>query len=177
MNMMEKLHSAILKKNADPRNLEITGNMLHIDCRDCGRMPDVGSPACVRCMVSAVSEKGSVDRIRLRSGKDTEISGAAAEVLCEMAFIERSMHSTSESSGMHGCRSCGFSCAEMLDTAWAGFPDPCFDDARAKLMVFRPQNRDCENCMQKTYRALEQAELGFRGVRGKLLQKAGNGGR
>ncbi|MDD2410627.1 MAG: hypothetical protein PHV81_03000 [Candidatus Methanomethylophilaceae archaeon] len=137
---------------------EIEGDVLSIDCRDCGKIPDPGSAECIRCIVSRISENGCAVRIRLRTGRDTEISGPAAEVLCELSFIDRSASSVGVRK-MRRCGSCRYSCDRVVGIAWGAFPSPDFAGARGKLMSFRPSNSVCEVCVQKTYRALDQAEL------------------
>ncbi|MGE0015375.1 MAG: hypothetical protein AB7S83_04240 [Candidatus Methanomethylophilaceae archaeon] len=137
---------------------KIDGDVLSIDCQDCRKVPDAGSAECIRCIVSKVSENGCASRIRLRTGRDTEISGPAAEVLCELSFIDRSTSSVG-GGPMRRCGSCRHSCDRIVGIAWSAFPAPDFAGARGKLMSFRPSNGVCEVCVQKTYRALDQAEL------------------
>lgn len=137
---------------------EIDGDMLKIDCRSCGNIPDTGNIDCIRCIVSKISENGCAARIRLRTGRDLEISGRAAEILCELSFIDRSASSI-EGNKSHKCRSCRYSCDKIVGIAWDSFPTPDFSGARGKLMSFRTTSNVCDVCIQRTYRALDQAEL------------------
>jgi hypothetical protein len=137
---------------------KMDGDVLSIDCRECGNVPDAGSDECIRCIVSKISENGCAARIRLRTGRDTEISGPATEILCELSFIDRSASSLS-GRPMRRCGSCRHSCDRIVGIAWSTFPTPDFAGARGKLMSFSPSNGVCEVCVQKTYRALDQAEL------------------
>lgn len=150
------------KKKGNRKNgaeeAKIDGDVLSIDCRECGKVPDAGSGECIRCIVSEISVNGCAARIRLRTGRDTEISGPAAEILCELSFIDRSASSVG-GRPMRRCGSCRHSCDRIVGIAWSAFPAPDFAGARGKLMSFRPSNGVCEVCVQKTYRALDQAEL------------------
>lgn len=145
------------KKNAKNR-ITADEDIISIDCRGCGRIPDTGSKECISCIVDGISEHGCVSRIRLRTGKDIEISGTAAELFCELSLIYRSARSAvNEEKGR--CRSCKYSCRRIAGLAWEKFPEPDFAGARGVLMTSRTSNKVCGICIQKTYRILDQAEL------------------
>ena len=94
----------------------------------------------------------------MRTGRDIEISGPAAELLCELSFVDRS--SSAVNTVKRGrCRACRYSEDRIMDIAWETFPEPDFAGARGRLMTFRTGNGVCDVCIQRTYRALDQAEL------------------
>ncbi|MDN5357717.1 MAG: hypothetical protein PWR17_886 [Candidatus Methanomethylophilaceae archaeon] len=161
-------------KNGAARS-KIDGDVLSIDCRDCGNVPDAGSAECIRCIVSNISENGCAARIRLRTGRDLEISGPAAEILCKLSFIDKSASSIG-GSRTHRCRSCHYSCDKIVSIAWSSFPTPDFSGARGKLMSFRTANNICDVCIQKTYRVLDQAELSVSEISKRTSAMAGGKG-
>lgn len=154
----------------------VEGDTLSIDCRNCMCVPEIRSAECIRCIVSAISEHGNAERIRLRTGRDLEISGPSAEILCELAFVDRSANTMNSSSGRRGCANCQFSCRNVFNVAWQGFPDPYFEAAREMLLSFRAEDQECASCMQRTYRALDQAELGLKNIKKKVSTLAARGG-
>lgn len=154
---------------------EIDGDVLSIDCRGCGKIPDAGSAECIRCIVSNISDKGCVARVRLRTGRDMEISGPAVEILCKLSFIDRSASSV-DNNRAHRCRSCHYSYDRIVGIAWSSFPTPDFSGARGKLMSFRAANNVCDVCIQKTYRALDQAELSVSEISKRTSAMAGGKG-
>jgi len=176
MNTIKKFCLAVNKKKEQSSDVEIIGETLCIDCRKCLQIPDIRSSDCVRCIVYNISKCGNSERIKLRTSKDVEISGIAAEILCDMAFLDRSAHTISRSEKSHSCNNCEFSCVNIFNVAWQGFPDPFFESARGKLLTFRPTNRDCDICLQKTYRALDQAELGLNNIKKKVSLEAAKTG-
>lgn len=178
MNALQKINSLLKTDENNGCNAEVDGDTLLIDCRKCPRPSEARSSECIRCIVTNVSLCGNAERIRLRTSKDTEISGPAAEILCDMAFVSRSARTSAGSFASRSCGSCGYSCDKIIDMAWSGFPEPYFDQARSKLMAFRPGERECELCLQKTYRSLDQAEQVFGGMRKKVsMEVSRSGGR
>lgn len=166
----------VKKKEVEKRTTRLNDDVLCIDCRSCKKIPNVRSPDCMKCMVINIAEYGNAGRIRLRTSRDLEISGTAAEMMCELSMLYRSMM-TSSVNGNRSCGDCGNSCGKVLDILWAGFPDPNFDSARNMMMSFRPSKSECNSCMQRTYRILDQTELGFNNFRKKIsLETARNGG-
>lgn len=147
-------------------------DVLSINCRSCGNIPDPASTECIRCIVSEIKSKGCSSRIRLRTGNDIEISGSAAEMLCEFSSVD-SLSSTVKAGGKRKCKSCKYSPDKILNFARAAFPVPDFAGARGKLMSFRPADEICGICIQRTYRALDQAELSMSELSGKIASLSG----
>jgi hypothetical protein len=168
--------SAMNKKNTDEADSEITEDVLSINCRKCSKVPDIRSPGCMKCMIGHISQHGSAGRIRLRTSKDLELFGPAAEALCELAVFYRSATFSSNGND-RSCSDCANSCSNIMETAWTGFPDPNFDSARGRLMSFRPSEGKCNTCIQRTYRALDQAEHGINNLKKKIsIESARTGG-
>ena len=158
------------RNNKNKKNLvasKIDEDVLSIDCRDCGRIPDAACAECIRCIVTEMKKHGCVERIRMRTGRDIEVSGPAAEIICELLFIDKSS-SAIRTKKKGKCRSCNYSGDRIIDIAWESFPSPDFAGARGKLMSFKTGRNVCDVCVQKTYRALDQAELSI----SELSQKA-----
>lgn len=157
-------------------NTELTDDVLCIDCRCCSKVPDVRTNECMRCMVANISEYGNTGRIRLRTSRDLELSGSAAEMMCELAMLYRSTIPLSISDS-RSCNDCNNSCRKVMEIIWSGFPDPNFDSARGRLTSFHPSKGECNTCIQRTYRTLDQTELGFNNLRKKIsMEIARNGG-
>ncbi|MDR1404359.1 MAG: hypothetical protein LBJ20_02165 [Candidatus Methanoplasma sp.] len=157
-------------KKSDRRRLgaELMDDVLCIDCRGCRKIPDVRSSECLRCIVSNISQQGNASRIRLRTSRDLELFGPATDALCEMAILYQSMMPVGKNGCKKTCSECINSYQKVSEIIWSGFPDPNFDSARGRLGSFRTQNAECSACMQKTYRALDQAELGIENIRKKV---------
>ena len=173
---IRSIFSAMSKRHSDAANAELTENVLSINCRKCSKAPDIRSSGCMRCMIHHISQQGSAERIRLRTSKDLELFGPAAEALCEVAVFYRAA-SMSMNGGGKSCSNCANSCSKIMEIAWSGFPDPNFDSARGKLMSFRPADSSCNLCIQKTYRALDQAEHGMNNLKKKIsIETARTGG-
>jgi len=167
---------ATKRKNADTSVAELTEDVLSINCRRCNKVPDVRSPGCLRCMIHHVSQHGSAGRIRLRTSKDLELFGPAADAICELAVFYRSA-APGMSNGSKSCSNCSNSYPRIMEVVWSGFPDPNFDSARGRLMSFRPADNRCNHCIQKTYRALEQTEHGINNLKKKMsIETARTGG-
>lgn len=151
----------ILRKGKNKKNQvisKIDKDVLSIDCRDCGRIPDAACAECIKCIVTEMKKHGCVERVRMRTGRDIEISGPVTEILSELTFIDRSS-SAIRNKKKGKCRSCNYSGDKIIDIAWESFPSPDFAGARGKLMSFKTKETLCDICVQRTYRALDQAEL------------------
>ncbi|MCL1811598.1 MAG: hypothetical protein FWG41_05215 [Methanomassiliicoccaceae archaeon] len=158
--------NAMNKKNAEEADSELIEDVLSISCRKCSKVPDFRSSGCMKCMIHHISVQGSAGRIRLRTSRDLELFGPAAEALCELAVFYRSASFITD--GGRSCSDCANSCSKIMETAWSGFPDPNFDLARGKLMSFHPAEGKCNTCIQRTYRALDQAEHGINNLKKKI---------
>jgi hypothetical protein len=154
------------------RELDSTG-ILRIDCHGCAQLPDVGSPMCVRCIVNAVAELGGADRIQLRTGKDTEISGVAAELLCDLASVNRV---SLDGNGDRRCAICSRAPQRVMAAAWTDFPDPSFAAAREGLYTAPGDGLGCAACLQRTHSALVMAERNMDRVKKKAAELAVNRG-
>jgi len=166
----------IKKKNNDTADAEIAEDVLSINCRNCSKVPDVRSPGCMRCIIFHISRNGNAERIRLRTSRDLELFGPATEILCEMAVFYGSVNTNKSNSG-RSCSDCSNSHSKIMEILWSEFPNPNFDSARGRLMSFRPEDSRCNLCIQKTYRALDQAEHGMNNLKKKItLETARTGG-
>ena len=166
----------IKRKNAESVDAELSEDVLSISCRKCSKVPDLRSPVCMKCMIHHVSQQGNAGRIRLRTSRDLEVFGSAAEVLCELAVFYRSTALNTSGANGRTCSDCANSCQKIMEIIWAGFPDPKFDSARGRLMSFHPAESKCNSCIQKTYRALDQAELGMNNLKKKVIIEAARKG-
>lgn len=176
MILIENIRSIAKNKNKNRSSTELIDDVLCIDCRCCRKVPDVKTIECMRCMVANISEYGNAGRIRLRTSRDLELSGPAAEMMCELAMLCRSTMPFSINDS-RSCNDCNNSCGRVMEIIWSGFPDPNFDSARGRLTSFRPSKGECNTCIQRTYRALDQTELGFNNLRKKIsMEIARNGG-
>ncbi|MGI6009265.1 MAG: hypothetical protein ACOX8X_03970 [Methanomethylophilus sp.] len=143
--------------------------ILKIRCRGCDQFPDAGSPACVRCIASAISSEGAAERIWLEGGKDTEIHGPAAEILCNLAQLK--MVNVPNGGGKR-CASCPRSPARIIGDAWADFPDPSFASACDRLYSASDDGPECATCLQRTRSALLMADGSMRKVKAKAARLA-----
>ncbi len=175
MNVMTMLSRALDRKDEELSS-SVIDDVLCIDCRRCTSRPDIKSQGCVRCVVGQITVQGNIERIRLRTSRDLEISGKTVESLCELAFLDRSIRNMSTSASTRSCNGCDYSLMKVFDIAWKGFPDPYFEAAREHLMKFRAEDDACAACLQRTYRALDQAERGLSGIIRGLSSKVGTGG-
>jgi hypothetical protein len=174
---LESIISAISKKKTESADAELEEDVLSINCRKCKTAPDFRSPGCLKCIIHHISQQGNAGRIRLRTSKDMEIFGPAAETLCELAVFYRSTSLSIHKDDGKSCADCNNSCSRIMDIAWSGFPDPNFDSARGRLAMFRPSDTKCNLCIQKTYRALDQAEHGVDNLKKKIsIESARTGG-
>ena len=173
--LTDSIRSAMNMKKCDAPEAELSEDVLTINCRKCSTVPDCRSPVCLRCIVSHISEEGCAGRIRLRTSRDLELFGPAAEALCEIASLYRSASPGAAPAG-RSCSDCDNSCRKVMELAWAGFPDPKFDSARGRLVSFHPADGRCSGCIQKTYRALDQAELGMDNLKKRISVEAARAG-
>lgn len=169
---MKSILPSVKRKEAacplQSRSVDPAG-ILHIDCCACSQLPDVGSPGCVRCIADALAQLGGADRIQLRTGKDTEISGPAAEILCELAAVNRVSLSATDD---RRCASCARSPQRVMAAAWADFPEPSFAAARNGLYTAPEDGPGCAACLQRTHSALTMAERNMDRVRQKAAAMA-----
>ncbi len=174
---IESIRSAINGKKTEAPGSELTEDVLSINCRRCTKVPDFRSPGCLKCIIYHISQQGNAGRIRLRTSKDVELFGPAAETLCELAIFYRSTAVGGSMGGMRSCSDCNNSCPKIMDMVWAGFPDPNFESARGRLVSFRPADNRCNACIQRTYRALDQAEHGIENLKKRIsIETARTGG-
>jgi hypothetical protein len=170
----ESLYSAIKKKENGAADSELTEDVLSINCRKCNKVPDFRSPGCMKCIIHHISRHGSAGRIRLRTSRDLELFGPAADALCELAIF---YGFTNLSAGKgRGCSDCANSCPKVMDVVWSGFPDPNFDSARGKLASFHPADGGCTACIKRTYRALDQAEHGMNNLKKRISVETARAG-
>jgi len=166
---------AMNRKNIDTVSAELTEDVLSINCRICSKVPDIGSSGCMRCMIHHISQQGSAGRIRLRTSKDLELFGPAADALCELAVFYGS--AANNNNGSKSCSDCNNSCHKIMEALWSGFPEINFDSARGRLMSFHPADSRCNLCIQKTYRALDQTEHSMKALKKKIsIETARMGG-
>ena len=164
------------KKNAGPvpgtASVDRSGNLV-VHCGGCDQVPDAGSPVCVRCIASAVSSEGTAEKIRLKAGRDTEISGGAAEILCDLALLRRASLPTN---GTRKCSVCSRSPVKVMGDAWADFPEPSFAAACDRLYALADDSPECTACLQRTHTALRAAEDSMARVKDKASKLASGKG-
>lgn len=140
----------------------LDGGLLVIDCRGCALRPVPGSKECFGCMVRTMSSAGSADRVVLRTGRDTEISGRAGAAIRDAASMMRWSIPDEEPWGR--CRICPASRRAVMSAAWDSFPER--DPAPRLLLEEADKDRDgCRTCVAATARALDQMEDGLRRMR------------
>ena len=168
MDTKKLLRSVLNNKGQKKVGSEIIDDTLRIDCRNCRGAPNIRSSECMKCMINNIAVQGNVDKIRLRTSRDMELSGQAVEILCDIASTRRYALLIQENNRSRMCSGCDHSRRKMLDLAWVGFPEPNFDTARNKLMTSNSSEPSCSLCIQKTYRTLDQAELGIENIKKKI---------
>ena len=146
---------------------------LIISCAGCEQLPDPSNGVCARCICEAIAEEGPSERIRLAGTRDTEISGSAAQLLCELATL--SIPVMGDMQGRR-CRGCSRSPSNVLCGAWADFPEPALGPAMSRLYSDPGDGPECTVCMQKTYAALKKADDDLSRIRAKASSMARNGG-
>lgn len=169
--MDSKLKTMFRPKDSDGPRAEMTDGVLIIDCRGCGISPDPGTPECIRCMVSFMCEKGGTDRVVLRTGKDTEVSGKSGKILKETSSVMRWSVPYDELKGR--CRVCEHSRKKIMDIVWGSFPGDGVSEARIALGSHQEGNIQCDMCVMRTRRALDQIDRGLAGVLEKMAEYRG----
>ena len=145
---------------------------LVISCTGCDQLPDPSNSACARCICEAIAEEGPSERIRLTGTRDTEISGGAARLLCELATL--SIPVIGDMQGRR-CRGCSRSPSNVLAGAWADFPEPSLGPAMSRLYSDTGDGPECTVCMQRTYAALKKADDDLSRIRAKASSMAKGG--
>ena len=158
------------RPTAEP-SAEIVDGAPVIDCRGCGIAPDPGTPECIGCMVSRMCEKGGSDRIVLRTGKDTEVSGKSGRILKETSSVMRWSVPHEEPKGR--CRMCENSRVRIMDVVWGSFPGDGVSEARAMIAGRQDGNAQCDMCIMRTTRALDQIERGLSSVTARMREHRG----
>lgn len=130
-----------------------------IDCRGCPVAPDPGSRECVACMVSSMCRAGGAERVILRTGRDTEVSGRAGAVLKELASLRR--WSVPEDVPAVRCRGCPASRRDAVELAWESFPTDGRTGISVPELPEHPGRDGCAECAVRTARALERLEEGM----------------
>jgi hypothetical protein len=155
----------------EPPPAALSGGALVINCSQCRYAPDPGTAECIRCMVSTMCTVGSSDRIVLRTGKDLEISGHSGKVVKDTASVMRWSFPQEPEKGR--CRMCEMSRRKVMDEVWRSFPDDAMASAEARLQGKRPQGKDCDMCVLRTRRALEQIDMGLKEISERMTDIAG----
>ncbi len=140
----------------------LEGGLLIVDCRRCLFRPVPGSKECLGCMVRTMAATGSADRVVLRTGRDTEISGRAGSVIRDAASMMRWSIPDEKLKGR--CRLCPASRREVMTAAWNSFPE---NDPAPRLLLdgIDDERQECKACTLATARALDQMEEGIRRIR------------
>lgn len=171
MSVYKSILGGLRRHGEEGPEVSREGDALVIDCRGCGFTPVPGSEECVRCMVESMASTGGADRIVLRTGRDMEVSGAAAGAVREIASIRRWSSTTEHLPGR--CAVCGVSRRTVMEAAWAGFPRSTVFEGRKLLRDGAPDRESCVDCVMRTSRALDQVESGLAGVVRELKRQEG----
>lgn len=131
------------------------GGAMVIDCRGCQVTPVPGSDECTGCMVREMCAVGGHDRVVMRTGRDTEISGPAARAVRDAASLRRWSLPSSPPKGR--CSRCGASRSRVMERAWATFPEDGIGFAR-DMLEDPPTGDGCAECVESTRRALDLLE-------------------
>ncbi|MDR0524215.1 MAG: hypothetical protein LBG62_07355 [Candidatus Methanoplasma sp.] len=161
MDIICEMRKAVGRREAPRPATESAEGSLRIDCRACARAPEARSNECIRCVVKAISGSGAAGKVVLRSRRDIEISGAALDILCDIAALDASAGSMPGQGSSRACSRCEYSRRRIFDMAWVGLPDPYFDEARSRLSGFSPRSEECAACARRTAWALDHAESGL----------------
>ncbi|MDO5852848.1 MAG: hypothetical protein Q4Q62_02065 [Thermoplasmata archaeon] len=151
----------------------VEGDCLVVDCRGCPVAPDPGSRECMACMVSAMCRAGGAGRVILRTGRDTEVSGRAGQVLKDLASLRR--WSVPADQLPLRCRGCPSSRQEAVALAWESFPTDGRTGISVPEMPEPPDREGCAECAVRTARALERLEEGMEDIAASMA--AGRGAR
>lgn len=150
------------------------GESVVLDCRSCRLVPVVHSPECIRCMVFALCELGGTERVILRTGRDTEVSGLAARALRDLASVRR--WSYPQEGTRRACGRCAVSRRAVMDAVWEAFPLDPVAAGRGLLSEGGPDRSGCPECMARTSAALDQVEAGLNRVVTEVSSPSGTGG-
>ena len=172
MQALKKAKGALIGKKPEKKDAEtrparapsaaISDETLIINCSRCRFSPDPGTAECIGCMVRTMCSVGSSDRIVLRTGKDVEISGRSGKAIKDTASVMRWSMPQEEPRGR--CSMCDLSRGQVVKAVWDRFPSDGLGMAHATLQGKRPPGKDCEGCVLRTRRALEQIEAGLKEV-------------
>jgi hypothetical protein len=176
MQALEKAKGALLRRQPEKKEAEsrpsrassatISDDILVINCSRCKFSPDPGTAECIGCMVRTMCAVGGSDRIVLRTGKDVEVSGRSGKAIKDTASIMRWSIPQDETKGR--CSMCDLSREKVVKAVWDRFPSDGLGAAHATLQGKRPPGKDCEGCVMRTRRALEQIESGLKEVIGQM---------
>lgn len=164
---MMRILSAFRPEDVEPPDVTIEGDAMIIDCRGCDIAPVPGSEECLRCMVRLMSGTGGTERIVLRTGMDTEISGTAGEAVKDAASVMR--WSYTEGRPRMQCRSCPMERNTVMDAVWEAFPNDAVSEGRRLLDDDPPDRPGCEECVRRTSAALDQVESGLSDILAKMI--------
>lgn len=114
-----------------------------------------GSDECTGCMVREMSILGGHDRIVMRTGRDTEVSGPAGRAVRDAASLRR--WSLPQSPPKGRCSRCSVSRSRVMERAWATFPEDGIGFAR-DMLGDPPTGGGCAECVESTRRALDLLE-------------------
>ena len=159
------------ERGPEPPPAALSGGALVINCSRCMYAPDPGTAECIRCMVSTMCAVGSTDRIVLRTGKDMEISGHSGKIVKDTASVMRWSFPQEAEKGR--CRMCDLSRKKVMGEAWRSFPDDALASAEAILQGKHPQGKDCDMCVVRTRRALEQIDSGLKEITERMADLVG----
>lgn len=154
------------KRKEEGAQLSFEGNALIINCMRCKYVPEPGSTECMSCMVDSMSKMGCSDRIILRTGKDTEISGKSGWTIGKIAQLKKWSVPLTEDKKCHGCDR---SRTAVMNKAWATFPDVGFDEAYRTVRA-DAKNPACRRCQSSTETALKQLETDLMDVKKEMLK-------
>lgn len=140
-----------------------------ISCRDCTQFPDPSSTKCISCICEAISVCGSADKIRMIGVKDTELSGDAAEIFCDLARLCRPLVKNVG----RKCSGCPRSPEKIYDSVWAEFPDMSFAKACSRLYTDSRDGPECAGCLQRTYITLTNCDAEMKRIQEKMTLMAG----
>ena len=68
---------------------------------------------------------------------------------------------------------CELSRKRVMDDVWDSFPKDTIVSAEARLQGKHPQGKDCDMCILRTRRALEQIDLGLKDISERMSEVAG----
>ncbi len=140
-----------------------------ISCRDCTQFPDPSSVKCISCICEAISECGAASKIKMIGIKDTELSGDAAEIFCDLSRICRPVVSNTK----RKCANCPRSPERIYDAVWSEFPDMSFAKACSRIYTDSRDGPECAGCLQKTYLTLANCDTEMKKIEEKITNMAG----